>query len=177
MPQIGQAGRIRLSPLQQAVASSKAASMSPTTTASTDDVGGVVDQENGEMLHTGELPEGITPEQVQAAKQAAAQGDPAAIDWLKMLGIGAGVAGAGIAGTALYKSLKNRKQKGKTGDIPVEPKTSASSRAMTVRAPEAPQIENIPVTQLRDEQIIYPVQAPKKAEALKNVLKSIRRIR
>lgn len=177
MSPIGQAGRIRLSPLKQAVASSK---QGTTATASpTDDVGGAVDNEQGEMPHATELPEGVTPEQVATAQQLAAQGDQDAIDWLKIIGIGAGVVGTGVAGTALYKALRNKNTKTPKAapmhSTSVSPK--APSQAVAVVPPARPQLENVPVTQLRDEHLVHPLPNPKEARALQNALRALRRVR
>lgn len=139
MAPIGQAGRIRLSPLKDAVMSSKAGTTSSSPASKSGAVGG---RTSAPVVNA------PTEEQIAQAKELAAKGDQDAIDWLKALGIVGGVAGAGIAGTALYNALRNKKTKGApaasvsstTGNA------STSSRSVTRSSPQ--------VTPLKDEQII-----------------------
>lgn len=175
MAPIGQAGRIRLSPLKDAVMSSKAGTTSSSPASKSGAVGG---RTSAPVVNA------PTEEQIAQAKELAAKGDQDAIDWLKALGIVGGVAGAGLAGTALYNALRNRNQKTRpTSEVP--PQSQSMSRAaqpIDVQATPIPgQAGTHPqldvVTPLKDEQIIHALPAPQEAKALKNAVKAIRRIR
>lgn len=170
MSPIGQAGRIRLSPLASVVASSKqqgAGNGNPTG------VGGV--GPNGTGSNAGDPEQGLDPNEVAAMKQAAAQGDPDAIDWLKAAGIVAGVAGAGVAGTALYHALKNKKAPTPASSKFGASDLAAASKPKTTSTAVVP--ADIPVTQLRDEHLVHPLPAPEEARVLQNTLKALRRVR
>lgn len=141
MPPIGQAGRIRMSPLAQAVASSNSGvgnGNAPTMGGGGTDLSSVP---------TSDAQQGVTPEQVAAAQQAAAQGDQDAIDWLKVMGYGVGALGTGVAGTALYHALKNKKtSQGQETKLGGARSMEEGSRSLTKHAPS--------VTKLRDEETI-----------------------
>lgn len=136
----GAGGYVRKS-LMQAVAANKAGTSGNAGVPAEEAAEGVsTDNEVGEQ---GALPAGVTPDQVAAAQQAAASGDQASIDWLKALGITAGVAGAGAGAYALMKAMGNRKKPAATVAASTLPNQS------TAVAKYKPT-----VTQLRDEEII-----------------------
>lgn len=181
-----QRGRIRLSPLQEAVASAKSSSQgngpSANRSSANQSGGGVGD------ISTPKLPEGVTPEQVADAKAKAAAGDQDAIDWLKTLGLLGGAA-AGIAGgAALYNAVKNRKPKPKTmgaDKIATDAATANSSRAVAKAAPKKPDLYiDLPETEytVRSGYLDNPIPklpAPTQPAITKesyNVLRALRRI-
>lgn len=169
---IGQSGRIRLSPLMSAVASSKSSS----TTG-----GGVVDAVNGRTgisnTSTAVLPAGVDPEAVAIAQEKAAQGDQEAIDWLKAAGIVAGTAAVAGGAYAIKRALSNRNKK------TLPPGFGASNVSTEAQAPNVASTTSkaIPhVTQLRDEVFVPHVEALPEAapaNALRKAAAAVRRIR
>jgi len=103
-PFVGNMGRIRLSPLQEAMTKKGVAASSGTNAAATPSISnhdlstGLVDG-NGNEVSTLDLKD---------AEERAAAGDQTAIDWLKTLGLVGGVAGGAAGGYLLYKSMKGR---------------------------------------------------------------------
>lgn len=70
-------------------------------------------------------PNSIPPEQVAALQAAAAQGDESAIDLLKMLGIGAAIAGTATGTTMLARAMANR-----GGKVPAAPLPNAEAASI-----------------------------------------------
>lgn len=102
-PFIAEKGVIRLSPLEKAVAAR--------STSTADGNGADANRATANPNVAGnksKLPEGVTEEQVAEAAAKAEAGDQTAIDWLKTLGIVAGVAGTGYA---VHRILKSRSAK------------------------------------------------------------------
>lgn len=102
-PFIAEKGVIRLSPLEKAVAA-----RSNSSTSATGGNGADANRATANPNVSGnqsKLPEGVTEEQVAEAAAKAEAGDQTAIDWLKTLGIVAGVAGTGYA---VHRILKSR---------------------------------------------------------------------
>lgn len=97
-PFIAEKGVLRSAPLQAAVSSRSAAaegSNGPSANRASATPGSKSEK----------LPEGVTEQQVAEAQAKAANGDQDAIDWLKLIGVGAAVG----TGYALHKVLSGRK--------------------------------------------------------------------
>lgn len=123
-PFVGSYGRIRLSPLQEAVAKSNGAT-SITGGSSNLTSQGLTNQTQYVDPATGSI---VTPDEINDAYAKAQAGDKDALDWLNTLGIGAGIAGGAAGGYLLYKSMRNGRrpqQMTPDGQIPTETRSTA----------------------------------------------------
>jgi hypothetical protein len=131
-PFVAEKGVIRLSPLEKAVADR----VSQTGGAGVD-VASVMGGGNASAADATQLPPGVTPEDVADAQTKAANGDQAAIDWLKAIGAIGGAAGAGYA---LHRVLSGRggKKDAKfgAGDIGNASTSPSPSTAVTKTTPK-----------------------------------------
>jgi hypothetical protein len=169
---IGQSGRVRLSPLMSAVASSKSpVGVDPNATKGSTS-GGAVNK-----AVTAVLPDGVDPKAVAIAQEKAAQGDQEAIDWLKAAGIVAGTAAVAGGAYAIKRALSNRNKK------TLPPKFGASDIAAEAQAPNMASTTSkaIPhITPLRDEVYTPHVEAlgeAAPANALRKAAAAVRRLR
>lgn len=80
----------------------------------------------------------IDPAHVVQLQKAAQAGDPEAMQLLKALGIGAGVAGAAYGGYKLYQSMKGRNK-----SVPTEEAASPSNKGGTARVPQQPEVTRL----------------------------------
>lgn len=122
-PFVGSYGRIRLSPLQEAVAKSNGAT-SVTGGSSNLTNQGLTNQTQYVDPATGSI---VTPDEINDAYAKAQAGDKDALDWLNTLGIGAGIAGGAAGGYLLYKSMKKGtkpQQMTPDGQIPTQAKST-----------------------------------------------------
>ncbi len=105
-PFIAQGGRIRRSPLVEAVASSSKGNSNVTANRSP----GNVKSGSGPPGSTQPLgdPNNPTNEDINNALTLAEAGDQTAVDWLKVAGVVGGVAGVAAGGYALTRALRNR---------------------------------------------------------------------
>lgn len=146
---IGQSGRVRLSPLMSAVASSKSpVGVDPNATRGSTS-GGAVRKAAATVL-----PAGVDPEAVEVAQQKAAQGDQEAIDWLKAAGIAVGAATVAGGAYAIKRALSNRNKKTLPPNFGAE---DVATKAQTPNTATAVSKHSPQVTRLRDEQYI-PIQ-------------------
>lgn len=170
---IGQSGRVRLSPLMSAVASSKSS-----VTAGGGPINASGNSGTGvAALSANALPPSANPQAIAAAQEQAAQGDQQAIDWLKAAGIATGVAATAGGAYAISRALGNRNKKTLPRNF------GASDVATKAQAPNAASATSkaIPhVTQLRDEVHLPPVELlPEQmpANALRKAASAVRRLR
>lgn len=169
---IGQSGRVRLSPLMSAVASSKSpVGVDPNATKGSTS-GGAVRKASAVVL-----PDGVDPQAVEVAQQKAAQGDQEAIDWLKAAGIAIGATAVAGGAYAISRALSNRNKKTLppnfgAGDVAVKAQTPNTASTTSKAIPH--------VTPLRDEVLVPHVEqlgeaAP--ATALRKAAAAVRRLR
>lgn len=169
---IGQSGRVRLSPLMSAVASSKSpVGVDPNATKGNTS-GGAVRKAAATVL-----PVGVDPEAVEVAQQKAAQGDQEAIDWLKAAGIAVGAATVAGGAYAIKRALSNRNKKTLPPNFGAE---DVATKAQTPNTASTTSKALPHVTQLRDEVIIphaeeIPAAAP--GMTLRKAAAAVRRLR
>lgn len=151
-PYVGQYGRVRLTPLMQAV-SDNSTKMSGGATSSNS---GPKAAPGAGAAAGGAGAGGVSPSpaptqaDVDAAKVAAASGDKTAIDWLKTLELAGGIGAAGVGGYALYRAMRANKGGNQTGSG----RTAKASGAAFANGPIG-STDIIPhVTKLQGEHVV-----------------------
>lgn len=158
-PFIGQAGRVRLTPLEQAVASSKVGGNDKTANRADPTPTGAANRSGKPVKASPDvLPEGVSQEQVDDATARANDGDQTAIDWLKTLGLAAGAAvGTGVlAATMKRRGLKSAGADHIAADAAAPSAASVSSKPARLPPPaERPLLPDAKTLALPAPKTIY----------------------
>lgn len=158
-PFVGNMGRIRLSPLQEAMTKNGVAASSGTNAAATPSISnhdlstGLVDG-NGNEVNTLDLKD---------AEARAAAGDQTAIDWLKALGLVGGVVGGAAGGYMLYKAMK---PKASQVNPNVEAANTSTSKAVIPKKKPVDLYIDLPQSEYKVVDDYLPKMAPKELPVL-----------